>query len=205
MVVFLSENCHLCKDRFLHLKRIARTVSDEELLTAYCQKKDKEYWRVLYERYVSLVYGVALKYLKRPEDARQAVVCIFDDLMTKASVESVPIFKSWLYDYVRDYCWKELRERFADLSVMLDENLAEFCDGFNIDFIRGDAANERVLQKCMESLPEKQRISIRRFFMEDRSYKEIEDSTGFPLKLIKSLVQNGKRNLKLCFEKKEIV
>ena len=42
----------------------------------------------------------------------------------------------------------------------------------------------------------------RRFFMEDRSYKEIEDATGFPLKLIKNLVQNGRRNLKLCLGKK---
>ena len=41
--------------------------------------------------------------------------------------------------------------------------------------------------------------------MEDRSYKEIEEATGFSLKMIKSFIQNGKRNLKLCMQKKGVI
>ncbi len=189
---------------FFQLKRIDRTVSDRELLMAYSQKKDKGYWGILYERYVPLVYGVALKYLKWPEDAQRAVMHLSDELLERAAAGPVPEFKSWLYAHVRDYCRKELQRRASSgASVCLDEEVAEFCDGFDLDAVR-KGANGEILQKCIEALPEKQRIGVRRFFMEERSYKEIEDATGFSLKLIKNLIRNGKRNLKLCLGKKGI-
>lgn len=172
---------------------------------AYCQKKDKKYWGVLYARYMPMIYGVALKYLRNISDAQDAVMQIFEDLTVKVLHTSVKAFKPWLYVCVRNYCLMELRRRSADLSVNFDENFMDFCDDFNPDDIRKEAEKEKVLQKCIEALPEKQRISICRFFMEDRSYKEIEEATGFSLKLIKSFIQNGKRNLKLCLEKKRIV
>lgn len=171
---------------------------------AYRQKKDKEYLGMLYERYMPMVYGVALKYLKRPEDAQQAVVRLFEGLMEKAASKPVHEFKKWLYMSVRNYCLAELRRYTSGEAVQLDEEVVDLCDDFNLDAVRKEAANEKILQKCIEALPEKQRISVCRFFMEERSYKEIEDATGFPLKLIKTLLRNGKRNLKLCLEKKGI-
>ena len=35
-----------------------------------------------------------------------------------------------------------------------------------------------------------------------KSYKEIADQTGYPLKKVKSYLQNGKRNLKKMLEEK---
>lgn len=188
------------------MKRINRNVSDGELLAAYSQKQDRGYLGMLYERYVPMVYGVALKYLKRPEDAQRAVMCLFDELSERAAEDPAGEFKSWLYARVRNYCLQELRRSSSeDEPAGLDEEVAEFCDGFDLDVVRKETANEKILQKCIEALPEKQRISICRFFMEERSYKEIEDATGFPLKLIKNLIRNGKRNLKQCLGKKGIV
>lgn len=187
------------------MKKINRTISDEELLMAYCQKKDIEYWGLLYERYVPMIYGVALKYLKNEQDAQDAVMQIFEDLTAKKISASIRSFKLWLYVCVRNYCLMELRRRSSQLSFYSDEDVNEFFDEFNPDRIREEAAKEKILLKCIETLPEKQRISICRFYMEDRSYKDIEDATGFSLKLIKSLIQNGKRNLRLCLEKKGIL
>ena len=63
---------------------------------------------------------------------------------------------------------------------------------------------EKALQECMEALPEKQRLCIRYFFMDELSYKEIGQTSGFTLKMVKSFIQNGKRNLQLCLERKGI-
>jgi len=57
------------------------------------------------------------------------------------------------------------------------------------------------LKHCMEALPDKQKISIRFFFMEEKSYADIVDLTGFTLNKVKSFIQNGKRNLKSCILK----
>ncbi len=58
-----------------------------------------------------------------------------------------------------------------------------------------------VLQRCLKKLPEHQRISIERFFMEELSYAEIAEVTGYSLSQVKSYIQNGKRNLKICIER----
>ena len=60
------------------------------------------------------------------------------------------------------------------------------------------------LSKCIEKLPDPQRMSIQKFFMEELSYAEIVDATGYQLKSVKSYIQNGKRNLKICIEKKTV-
>jgi RNA polymerase sigma-70 factor (ECF subfamily) len=53
----------------------------------------------------------------------------------------------------------------------------------------------------MEKLPKPQRMGISMFFMEKRSYAEIAAQTGLLLKTVKSHIQQGKRNLKICLEK----
>lgn len=80
----------------------------------------------------------------------------------------------------------------------------EFCDDFHLTITGEDEERERALQECIEALPEKQRISVNHFFLDELSYKEVEERTGFSLKMVKSFIQNGKRNLKMCLERKGI-
>jgi RNA polymerase sigma-70 factor (ECF subfamily) len=58
-----------------------------------------------------------------------------------------------------------------------------------------------LLEKCMEKLPEAQKQSVDLFFINEKCYKEITDITGYTLNEVKSYIQNGKRNLKICMEK----
>jgi RNA polymerase sigma-70 factor (ECF subfamily) len=41
------------------------------------------------------------------------------------------------------------------------------------------------------------------FYLEQKCYKDIADLTGYDLNKVKSAIQNGKRNLKICMERKE--
>ncbi|HAU53688.1 MAG TPA: RNA polymerase subunit sigma-70, partial [Sphingobacterium sp.] len=56
------------------------------------------------------------------------------------------------------------------------------------------------MEGCLEKLPDKQQQSVRLFFLEEKCYKEISESTGYSLNEVKSYIQNGKRNLKNCME-----
>lgn len=58
-----------------------------------------------------------------------------------------------------------------------------------------------IMAKCIEDLPTEQKVSINLFYMEQKCYKEVADQTGFELNKVKSYIQNGKRNLKICIEK----
>lgn len=98
----------------------------------------------------------------------------------------------------------ELRKRSGNNCVELDEKFMEFCDDFNPDDVGETEEKEEALRDCMKGLPEKQRVCVGYFFMEELSYKDIEDKSGFSLKMVKSFIQNGKRNLRLCLEQKGI-
>lgn len=62
---------------------------------------------------------------------------------------------------------------------------------------------ERLLDKlsgCMQKLSEEQRNSVRLFYLENKCYHEITAITGFDWNKVRSLVQNGRRNLKICMD-----
>ncbi len=186
------------------MKPEQENLTDEELLKRYCDSGELVYFVEAYKRYMPLVYGVALKYLKRPEDAQDAVMQLFEELVVKIKEVEIQSFKAWLYTWIRNNCLMEIRKRSKNLSVSLDDSFMEFCDDFHLTVVSESENREESLRECVESLPEKQRISVKYFFFDELSYKEVEERTGFSLKMVKSFIQNGKRNLKLCLERKGV-
>jgi RNA polymerase sigma-70 factor (ECF subfamily) len=62
---------------------------------------------------------------------------------------------------------------------------------------------ERALSDCIEKLKDDQKECIRKFYYENKCYNEIAQNLGLDEKKVKSHLQNGKRNLKLCLEAKD--
>ena len=59
----------------------------------------------------------------------------------------------------------------------------------------------KALERCIDKLTGAQQQSIDLFYLKEKCYKEVSDITGFSLNEVKSYIQNGKRNLKICLEK----
>ena len=176
-------------------------LGDQELLTEYRKSGSLEVLGQLYGRYMHLVYGLCLKYLKDEEKSKDAVMQIFEQLISKLKVHEVSNFKNWLYTLARNYCLMELRSSNRHEFVQMEENFMEKDAFEHLDI---DDTRERkltVMEKCMETLPPEQKDSINLFYLEQKCYKEIADITGFDLNKVKSYIQNGKRNLKICIEK----
>jgi RNA polymerase sigma-70 factor (ECF subfamily) len=53
---------------------------------------------------------------------------------------------------------------------------------------------------CMETLVTDQKRAIELFYLQQKCYNEITELTGFDWNKVRSLIQNGKRNLKICME-----
>jgi RNA polymerase sigma-70 factor (ECF subfamily) len=60
----------------------------------------------------------------------------------------------------------------------------------------------KALEDCIGRLKEIQKKCVLAFYYESLCYKEIADSMALDINKVKSHIQNGKRNLKLCLEEK---
>jgi RNA polymerase sigma-70 factor (ECF subfamily) len=59
------------------------------------------------------------------------------------------------------------------------------------------------LEKCIERLGEEQKRCVQLFFLKEKCYRDITGLTGFDMNKVKSYIQNGKRNLKICMEEND--
>jgi RNA polymerase sigma-70 factor (ECF subfamily) len=186
---------------FLRTKLVHQT--DEELLQYYRNTGKADSFGQLYDRYIPLVYGVCLKYLRDADDAQDAVMQLFEELLPKVLQYEIKVFRTWLYKVIQNHCLQILREKERTIQVELHANFMDSDEILHLLDEEDDESNERTqaLRKCMEELPENQRISVTYFFMDERSYADIVELTGYSLKSVKSYIQNGKRNLKICVEK----
>ena len=174
---------------------------DQLLLDAYRKKPDVDVLAELYKPYMSLVYGVALKYLKNREESRDAVMQIFEQLVTALQQHEVKYFRGWLYTLTRNFCLMRIRAEkgrfFEDLSQVVMES-DEFLHPD--DDLDQEGRFDR-LEKCMEELSAEQKKCVQLFYIRQKCYREIVEVTGYDQNKVKSYIQNGKRNLKICMER----
>jgi RNA polymerase sigma factor (sigma-70 family) len=177
-----------------------KMLPDNELIHRYKESGELAILGELYNRYMTLVYGVCLKYLKDREESRDAVMQIFERLVTSLREHDVAHFKSWLYVTSRNHCLMHLRARkgknFEEISAHLMESdaIAHLEEEPEIE------SNLSKLEHCIEQLVAEQKHCIRLFYIQEKCYKEIVQLTGFDDNKVKSYIQNGKRNLKICME-----
>ena len=174
--------------------------TDEELLEKYKDSGNSEFFGQLYNRYIPLVYGLCLKYLQNEDKAQDAVMEIFENLMPKITGYEIKVFKTWLYSVAKNHCFYILKANKRELVVDFDSNLMESDDIITLLGEDVDLEKEDALNYCMAKLSEPQRITVTKFFYEELSYVDIVEATGYDLKSVKSYLQNGKRNLKICIE-----
>lgn len=174
--------------------------TDDELLRLYQATRNLEWLSALYLPYTSLVYGVCLKYLKDREEAKDAVMQIHENLIGSLLRHKISNFRSWLYVNARNHCLMQLRaqkgKRLEEISPFLVENGLEQHPEEETDV---EVSLTR-LEKCIETLAGDQQRCVKLFYLQEKCYKDIARETGFDLNQVKSYIQNGKRNLKICME-----
>jgi RNA polymerase sigma factor (sigma-70 family) len=184
----------------LFLKKISSAAADNELIEQYKISGSLETLGELYQRYMELVYGVCLKYLKEPEDAKDSVLNIFEELVSKLKKHNVDNFKGWVYQLSRNHCLMKLRKQKI-ISVNIDMSVVQSEETIHLDEELEKEQNFKQMQYCLEQLIQQQRQVIELFYLENKCYKEISEITEMDPNKVRSLIQNGRRNLKICMEK----
>lgn len=150
-----------------------------------------------------MLYGVCLKYLADSEAAKDAVMDIFGELAAKLLRHEVGNFKGWLYTLAKNHCLMQLRSSSRIKIHPFDPEFVQSAEEVHLyDKMETEARLDR-LSGCLETLSDEQKTTVSLFYLENKCYKEIETITGFDWNKVRSLVQNGRRNLRICMQRHE--
>jgi RNA polymerase sigma factor (sigma-70 family) len=179
-------------------------ITDQELLQKFHADHDNEWLGILLERYTLLLLGVCMKYLKNEDDAKDSVQQIFLKVIQELHKYKVEYFKSWVYMVAKNHCLMKLRDKQGKIPVAINEKMMATAPGEETDrqlLIQNDQTLE-LMDEALKELNPEQKQCVTLFYLQKKSYQEINEMTGFSLLQVKSYIQNGKRNLKILIEKK---
>ncbi len=188
----------------MFFKKKISNLTDNELLEKYRQDGNSTWLGELYNRYSHLVFGLCIKYLKDEESARDAVLAIFEKLITELRSREVSTFQHWLYAVSKNHCLLVLRTegREAKRKVVYHHEVSGHVVEEN-DILSHTQMRETGLlrlEAAILRLNEEQKECITLFYLQERSYKDIVETTGYTIGEVKSHLQNGRRNLRLLLD-----
>jgi RNA polymerase sigma factor (sigma-70 family) len=180
-------------------------LPDKDLVEMFKTSGDLEVLAILFQRYMDLLYGVCLKYLKEPETAKDAVMQVFEELVQKLPKHQVDNFKSWLYTLAKNYCLMQLRTPKNLKTTEFNPDSMQSGEEMHLNGVMLKEENLQKMERCLQTLSAEQKVSVELFYLQNKCYKEIADITGLDWNKVRSYIQNGRRNLKICMEKTEEV
>lgn len=170
--------------------------SDEELLHYFVKDNNTDALSEIFKRYTSFLFSVCFKYLKSTSSSEDVVMNVFERFMKESKKTNIVTLKPWLYTVAKNDCLQLLRKNKKIESLPLDFVEESSAEDMEFDEELHRMKNEEKVRDAVDSLKTEQQTCIKLFFFENKSYKEIEDITGYTQKNIKSYIQNGRRNLK---------
>lgn len=178
-------------------------LKDEDLITKYRFSHDNTYLGELYLRYLPYVYGVALNQLKSQTEAEELSMTVFNKISSDLKRIEVRQFSEWLYKLVLDLCNIEVRKKTAgkgESKQILIEELSDEKNDLYINTEDGAKLDSNSLRLAINTLNESQKVCIDLFYIQNRSYQEVAEMTGYTINQVKTNIQNGKRLLKSYLE-----
>lgn len=184
--------------------------TDEQLLTAWQQRKEEACFQELYQRYYHLVYNACGKYLQQAADRKDATLETFTTLLELPASKRIQSLPGWLYGIARNICIS--RHRTIAKSPILsgeetffEKNAPEIVEneGVLLQVDREHPHLSDLLPQALDQLEKRQRECIELFYLQELSYKEVSETLGYDLKAVKSYLQNGRRKLSIILRKLE--
>ena len=173
------------------------TVGDEPELAAGVARGDTAAFEALYNRYVPLVYSLALRITRSRSDADEVVVEAFWQLWKQAERYDPARgeFQTWILTIARTRALDRLRVRRRQAVPELDdETVSQVSDPPAECSPEEDvwlAERGRLLRIAFKALPVGQRMAIELAFFEGLTHTEIAERLGASLGTIKTRIRLG--------------
>jgi len=152
----------------------------------------------LVEKYQKLVYTLALKLLKKPEEAEEMAQDTFIKAFQKLdSYEGKSKFSTWLYSITYNACISELRKRRIEFKSLDDRQVSDQDEQKMHDYYRETKKEdqEKYLNLALAKLPEDDQVLVTLYYYENQSMDEISQITGLTVSNIKVKIHRARKRM----------
>lgn len=187
-----------------HLR--SRRAPEQDIATSlakFQKSKNAADLTPIFEQHLELIYSQCLRYLGK-DRAEDGVMEIFEHLHKKLPGQEISNFRNWLQSVVRNYCLMKLRKEKKE-PLRNSEELLMQSESF-LHLLEEESEqtdHSAALARCLAALPDTQRDCIKRFYLQEgNTYKSIAKQLQLEVGRVRSFIQNGRRNLRICLENK---
>jgi len=173
---------------------------DDATLIAQIQAGNEHANRFLIEKFKNRVWHLVLRMVSQPEDAedlcQEIFLRVFRDI-GKFRGESK--LSTWIGAIAYNMSVTYLRKKGKNIMVSVDDYLPVASGKPAVesaDEALDKSSMKKVVHRIIDSLPVQYRTVITLFYLEELSYKEIEEVTGMPDGTIKSYLNRGRQAIR---------
>ena len=162
------------------------------------KKGNVQAFSFLVEKYQKMVYTLALKLMKKSEEAEEMAQDTFVKAFQKPdSYEGKSKFSTWLYSITYNACISELRKRRIEFKSLDDRQVSDQDEQRMHDYYRENRKEdqEKYLNLALEKLPEDDQVLVTLYYYENQSMDEISQITGLTVSNIKVKIHRARKKM----------
>lgn len=181
--------------------------ADAQLMLEF-QQGNRKAFEALFRRHAKKMVTFAYRYVNDRAAAEELAQDIFCKVFESAhGYNPTAKFTTWLFRVATNHCLNEVRKgRYKVFSVSAETGGRD-ADGAPAEIGLADAAPgpldqavqgelERDVQRCLQTLPENQRLAMTLLVESDQSYEEIAKTLKTSVSAVKSLLVRARATLK---------
>src|SRR5450432_4228079 len=178
---------------------------DELTLIREAQRGNVESFNSLVLHFQSSVYNLAYRLTGESDSAADATQEAFISAYRHLSDFKGGSFQGWLLRIVTNACYDELRRRKRRPVVSLDNPDCPMMEqlvhpGESPEALLQHSALSRVIQDCLDDLPDDQRLVSVLCDVQGYDYQEISQIAGVSLGTVKSRISRARQRLRDCLQ-----
>ncbi|MCC7465045.1 MAG: sigma-70 family RNA polymerase sigma factor [Saprospiraceae bacterium] len=174
-------------------------MQTDELISRL-RDQDRMAQKWLYEHYAPLMFSVCRRYLRRREDAEEALVSGFYKVYTQVDgFSGAGSFEGWIRRIMVNECLMMLRKIQPLVFPGNDQGLADKPDGFNIE---AEISAKEILE-VLDQLPPGYRTIFNLYVLEGFKHVEIAEMLGISINTSKSQLILAKEKLRMLLKRYE--
>lgn len=154
----------------------------------------------LYDRHATPVYSLALRIVRRPEDAEDVAQQVFAQAWRTSARfdQSRGVVAAWLLMIARSRAIDCLRRRNpARDGISDDERLAAIPDPEpSVEYVVATREQVERVQVAIDALPAEQRVAVELAYYDGLTQSEIAERTSTPLGTVKTRVRSALQSLR---------